>query len=409
MARGGKRLGPRIIVSSTPRSNNQASKLTEHDSDNNGLAKNLVINETITETEGEDTRGQNQLEIIHPQPDLARVSTFTSLLDPDGGMRLDFVQATEIEGMKYAKITKQDVDSEIEYWATVGFIRRMWKIHTITKIAMVRKGLFIVRFDNERDKLQVTQRGIYFFDNKLMVVKPWNEAMKLNVQNIQSLPLWVQFPELDIKYWGCDSLSKLGSHIGILIKTDKYTKDKEFLHYVKKMNEVLMEGSFLNTIELINDYGVLVKLKVNRVLRSELWAGMENIANNMDEAWGIIGGFNSILYPNERIGGDEMEDIEIRDFTSCPQKCELHEMRSIGAFYSWINRTIWSRLDRMVVNDLWYVICEYGHLEYVIESLSDHTPLVLTFLDYPKTKAQFRFCDMWAEDESYDALLEEQC
>ena len=63
----------------------------------------------------------------------------------------------------------------------------------------------------------------------------------------------------------------------------------------------------------------------------------------------------------------------------------------------------------MVVNDLWYEICDYEHLEYVTESLFDHTPLVLTFPDYPKTKAQFRFCDMWAEYESYEALVEDQC
>ena len=38
----------------------------------------------------------------------------------------------------------------------------------------------------------------------------------------------------------------------------------------------------------------------------------------------------------------------------------------------------------MVVNDLWYEISDFSQLEYVSEVSSDHTPLVLTFLNSPK-------------------------
>ena len=110
--------------------------------------------------------------------------------------------------------------------------------------------------------MQVTQRGIYFFDSKPFVIKLWNENMEMNVEAIQSLPLWVQFPVLDIRYWGSDSLSKLSSIIGIPIKTDKDTKNKEYLHYTRMLIEVPMEGPFPETIEFINDYGIVVKQKI---------------------------------------------------------------------------------------------------------------------------------------------------
>jgi len=106
----------------------------------------------------------------------------------------------------------------------------------------------------------------------------------------------------------------------------------------------------------------------------------------MDEASGIMGDFNSVLYPNERLGGNDIEEGDIYDFARCMQRCESHEMRSTGAFDSWTNKTIWLRIDRMVVNDLWYIVGDYIHLEYVNEALSDHTPLILSFPNSPRQK-----------------------
>ena len=52
------------------------------------------------------------------------------------------------------------------------------------------------------------------------------------------------------------------SLIGIPIKTDRYTKEKEFLSYARMLIEVPVAGPFVDTIEFINDFGVLVRQKV---------------------------------------------------------------------------------------------------------------------------------------------------
>ncbi|KAJ8419251.1 hypothetical protein Cgig2_007493 [Carnegiea gigantea] len=190
-----------------------------------------------------------------PKISTPRVSTYAAMVDPHEGTQLSYVLAMITDGIRYARIEKQDVAFQVEYWSTAilcgvmganpplevmeGFIRQIWRDLSITKIALVRKGLFLVRFEKEQDKLQVTQRGIYIFDSKPFV-----------------------FLELDICYWGTDSLSKLGSLIGIPIKTDKYTKNKDYLHYARMLIEVPMEGPFLDTINFINDSGVLVKQRI---------------------------------------------------------------------------------------------------------------------------------------------------
>ena len=82
-----------------------------------------------------------------------------------------------------------------------GFIRRIWKAFDIDKICIFRKGVFLVRFNNFSDQVTVVQGGVYFFDKKPLLVKPWNEKMDINIEVITSLPIWVRFSYLDIKYW----------------------------------------------------------------------------------------------------------------------------------------------------------------------------------------------------------------
>jgi len=94
----------------------------------------------------------------------------------------------------------------------------------------------------------------------------------------------------------------------------------------------------------------------------------------MSEPWGVMGDFNSVLHPNERIGGNLIEEGDIRDSALCLQRSELHKVKSIGVFFSWNNKRVWSRIDRMLANELWYELFDFTHLEYVSEpSFRSHT------------------------------------
>ncbi|KAJ8436173.1 hypothetical protein Cgig2_034201 [Carnegiea gigantea] len=150
------------------------------------------------------------------------------MVDPEEGADLKFIPTRTINGVKCSKLEKEDVEAEIEYWQQAvlwsvlganppfevikGFINRIWASMDIDKII--------------HDKQTVEKRGVYFVDSKPFFVKGWNPEMDVHTETIQSLPLWVQFPDLDVKYWGTESLSKLGSVLGIPIKTDRFTKEK---------------------------------------------------------------------------------------------------------------------------------------------------------------------------------------
>jgi len=72
----------------------------------------------------------------------------------------------------------------------------------------------------------------------------------------------VQLPNLDVKYWGQSSLSKIGNIIAIPIKTDKYSRDRIMLKSVRILIEVNLEGPFPDFIEFINENGVLTRQQV---------------------------------------------------------------------------------------------------------------------------------------------------
>ncbi|KAJ8421962.1 hypothetical protein Cgig2_022523 [Carnegiea gigantea] len=83
------------------------------------------------------------------------------------------------------------------------------------------------------------------------------KCAQLNAEDIED-----ELPELDIKYWGMQSLSKIGSLLDYPLKTDKYTKERSMLKYVRLMIEIPLEGQFPDYIEFVNEKGVLIRQKV---------------------------------------------------------------------------------------------------------------------------------------------------
>jgi len=137
-----------------------------------------------------------------------------------------------------------------------------WKEYAIDKVYLVKLGLFLVRFTNVSDQLEFLQREAFYFDRKSFIVKPWNPQMDLDVKAITPLPIWVQFPELDLKYWGVVGLSKIGSSLGIPQKTDKYTKETTMLQYARTLIDMPLQENFSEYIKFLNDHDVLVRQRV---------------------------------------------------------------------------------------------------------------------------------------------------
>ncbi|KAJ8420949.1 LOW QUALITY PROTEIN: hypothetical protein Cgig2_017688 [Carnegiea gigantea] len=120
-----------------------------------------------------------------------------------------------------------------------------------------------------------------------------------------------------------------------------------------------------------------------------------NISNTLDDSWCLLGDFNSILHQGERIDGNEVSESEMADFIAYA-KSGLREFSYVGAFFTWTNKTIWSRIDRALYNTLWYDTFDYTHVTYQDQGLSDHFPISLDFPTCPMHRKAFHFYNMWA-------------
>ncbi|KAJ8422244.1 hypothetical protein Cgig2_023103 [Carnegiea gigantea] len=97
--------------------------------------------------------------------------SYTSMVDPDEGTALTCVPLQMINGHSCAKIERIDVQKEVDYWASSvlcciigsnppvdvvdGFVHRIWKDLDIDKVVLVRKGVYLVHFNNIEDKTTV--------------------------------------------------------------------------------------------------------------------------------------------------------------------------------------------------------------------------------------------------------------
>jgi len=95
------------------------------------------------------------------------------------------------------------------------------------------------------------------------VVKGWNAELDIHTENLKSIPFWIRFSNLELKYWGISSLSKIGSLIGIPIKTDQYTKSKSMIQYARMLIEVPIEGPFPDYADFFNKKGQLTRQQVH--------------------------------------------------------------------------------------------------------------------------------------------------
>ncbi|KAJ8419255.1 hypothetical protein Cgig2_017470 [Carnegiea gigantea] len=97
------------------------------------------------------------------------------------------------------------------------------------------------------------------------------------------------------------------------------------------------------------------------------------------------------------MGGNDIHDFEIRPFADCASACELQELRYLGPCFTWTNKTIWSRIDRVFTNALWYGLFEYSQTRYLPNSLSDHTSMIIETPACPKPHRMFHFYDTWTK------------
>ncbi|XP_020689362.2 uncharacterized protein LOC110104548 [Dendrobium catenatum] len=106
-----------------------------------------------------------------------------------------------------------------------------------------------------------------------------------------------------------------------------------------------------------------------------------NIANDIDSPWAVVGDFNCCRMPNEKAGGIPLSSTCLGDFNNLIFNAGLHDLSSVGHFYTWFNQQhnnpIHIKLDRVLVNNCWLNSFPNPFYKVGDPSCSDHSPILL--------------------------------
>ncbi|KAL0307851.1 UNVERIFIED_CONTAM: hypothetical protein Sangu_3008200 [Sesamum angustifolium] len=135
----------------------------------------------------------------------------------------------------------------------------------------------------------------------------------------------------------------------------------------------------------------------------ELWGGLRTLAVGIsDEPWLVLGDFNAVLDDSEVRGRAADTSVSMAEFRTCMLDTGLVQLPFTGCPYTWHNcsegtRSLWKRLDRMLVNEAWLEKWPGSSYISALPSTSDHSPLIISGTNGEAERTIFRFDNYLAQ------------
>lgn len=164
--------------------------------------------------------------------------------DQNRGLELKYVPPPGEDGM--AEITEMDIEEGRAVWKNavvgyilgekpsfkevVGFVHRAWGKIQIPRIHFLKPGIFLFNFSTKEAKKESLAR-FWNFNKSPMVLKDWVPSFKLSECNPEVIPIWVQFPGLDLQFWTYQGFCKMASLVSKPVMADFLTCHREKLDY----------------------------------------------------------------------------------------------------------------------------------------------------------------------------------
>lgn len=122
--------------------------------------------------------------------------------------------------------------------------------------------------------------------------------------------------------------------------------------------------------------------------------------------WIMLGDFNTIRFPHEKVGGNPSNLVEMNKFNKCVDICGLMDAKMSGHLVTWSNKCtrkrIMSRLDRALVNVEWFTEFPTCSGNYTSARLSDHATIVIKAEKFSGSGPKpFKFFSCWLNDEKF--------
>lgn len=99
---------------------------------------------------------------------------------------------------------------------------------------------------------KVLSSGPHTFFGKPMVVKAWTPTFHFHQELLRVIPLWVRLPNLPLHCWSEDSLSRIGSILGVPLFADACTSQKFRVSFARLLIEMDVTHSLPTEIQIVD-------------------------------------------------------------------------------------------------------------------------------------------------------------
>jgi hypothetical protein len=96
--------------------------------------------------------------------------------------------------------------------------------------------------------------------------------------------------------------------------------------------------------------------------RRALWEDLRRWG--MKSPWILLRDFNSILSQDDKHNGEPVSNYKTSDFRVCCSDLGIADLNSMGCHFTWINGTVWIKIDRVMVNAHWFTLQQMAHVHF---------------------------------------------
>ncbi|XP_075515658.1 uncharacterized protein LOC142550321 [Primulina tabacum] len=182
-------------------------------------------------------------------------------------------------------------------------------------------------------------------------------------------------------------ISNLSGHIWVFLSADVTAKcisdHAQFLH-LKVSALFLPTAVFCSFVYASCDY----------IERRDLWHSLL-LVRPVQGHWLVGGDFNVVRDASECLGTHGGRLLPMDEFNTFILDSGLVDAGFERSLFTWTNKIIWKRLDRVMVSVDWCDHFSSIQVEHLSRALSDHCPLLMTAPVFAHGPSSFRFQRMW--------------
>ncbi|XP_059310918.1 uncharacterized protein LOC132062351 [Lycium ferocissimum] len=189
-------------------------------------------------------------------------------------MNLSYIPPLVIEGVKYAQLDKIEIEKEEMKWRnslivySIGetpgynlmtqYIAQAWCRVAEPEVFLIDEGYYVIKFKTEADMREILYSGPYSVRNRPLVVKVWTPDFDYSAEYLTEIPLWIKFSKHPVRFWSCDSLSRIASTLGKPLYADECTFKQSRISFARMLIAINVSKPLPNEVAVLEPDGTQI-------------------------------------------------------------------------------------------------------------------------------------------------------